>query len=271
MEQKSLKVLLIGDVFGAPGVRYLETHLPSLIKKYKVDVVIAQSENVSGRKGLIPKDFNRLKKAGVNIFTLGNHFLAKLKILEIIQEPEVVAPANLPSYLGSVGSRVFKIKGFKIRVTSLLGIAFNSLSLPWEQTAAHNFFDVIDQIIVSKDSDEDFHIVDFHAETTSEKNVFGLYLDGKVDVFVGTHTHVQTNDARLLPKGTFYITDLGMVGPNNCAIGAGYQEVYEKIRYGGKKKFKVSDTSVQFNGVVVTLRTNAPTSFQVLNFQEGID
>lgn len=113
--------------------------------------------------------------------------------------------------------------------------------------------------------------MDFHAETTSEKNVFGLYLDGKVDVFVGTHTHVQTNDARLLPKGTFYITDLGMVGPNNCAIGAGYQEVYEKIRYGGKKKFKVSETPVQFNGVVVTLKKNAPTSFQVLNFQEGID
>lgn len=261
-----IKILFIGDVFGTPGILELERRLPSLLADYEIDFVIAQAENVSGRKGFTPRDYARLQRAGVNAFTLGNHYLAKPEVQRILGCADVISPANLPTYSNSAGSRVFSVKNYTIRVTSLLGIAFNSLQLPWKQTVADNFFDTIDNILVNIDPhSEDFHIVDFHAETTSEKSVLGLYLDGRVDAVLGTHTHVQTNDARILPKGTFYITDVGMTGPSNCAIGVNYNEVYEKMRYNSRQRFRVSDNPTQFNGVIITLSPDKRHTFKVLN------
>ena len=118
------------------------------------------------------------------------------------------------------------------------------------QKTADNFFDAFDEL--QKEEKVDFEIVDFHAETTSEKNVFGLYLDGKVNAMVGTHTHIQTNDAQILPKGTAYITDAGMTGPINSAIGAKYDSLYKRMRTGAKVKFGVSDNPIRLHGVILS-------------------
>ncbi|MGP1451439.1 MAG: TIGR00282 family metallophosphoesterase [Metamycoplasmataceae bacterium] len=255
-KEKKVNVLFIGDVFGAPGVKCLQDNLKELIDKYDIDFVIAQSENVSSRKGLTQEDYLKMKEAGVNAFTLGNHVWAKKDILSIINNEDVIRPLNIQSSYAGHGTQVFALENdITIRVTSFMGITFNQLLAPWGEEYANNFFDVFDELEKYGQS-SDFHIIDFHGETTSEKNVFGLYVDGKVHALLGTHTHVQTNDAHVLPNGTCYITDAGMCGPFNAAIGANFEEVYRKMRYGDYIKFKVSSNPVQLNGVVLQLSTN---------------
>lgn len=249
--EKKLNILFIGDIFGQSGIDAVAKYLPIIKTKYPFDFVIVQAENVSGRKGLNKQDYDTLKKIGVNAFTLGNHVWSKKEIELIINNSEIIRPANIDDSYKGEGSRVFEIKNIKLRVTSLMGIIFNKLLPPWGEEYANSFFDKIDTII--KNDDSDFHIVDFHAETTSEKNVLGLYLDGKVSAVLGTHTHVQTNDARILPKGTAFITDVGMTGPSNAAIGANYEEVYQKMRYNKMVRFEVSQNTPQFNAVHLSL------------------
>ena len=246
-----MKILFIGDIFGEEAIKALEKHLNKIINKNKIDFVIAQSENASGRKGLIPEDYNRLKKAGIDVITMGNHVWAKKEIKEIINNPDIIRPYNVNDNYPGVGTNVFKVKGQKIRVTSLMGIEFNDLRTPWKQKRANNFFDAFDKI--QKDDDSDFHFIDFHGEVTSEKNVFGLYIDGKAGAMVGTHTHVQTNDAKILPKGTAYLTDAGMTGPINSAIGADYESVYTLMRFGTHSKFGVSENPIQLNGAIISI------------------
>lgn len=249
-----MKVLFIGDVFGEPGIASLEKHLQKFINREHIDFTIIQGENVSGRKGLIPEDYERLKKAGVDAFTMGNHVWAQHEIMAIIENKDIIRPYNIDSKFPGKGSRVFKIKGQTLRVTSMLGIEFNELRSGWDNSKAKNFFDAFDEI--EKNFKEDYHLLDFHAEVTSEKNVFGLYTDGKLNAFVGTHTHIQTNDGRILPKGTAYITDVGMTGPINSAIGADFESVYEKMRYNARVKFGVSPNPVKMNAVLLSFNKN---------------
>ncbi|UVD81999.1 TIGR00282 family metallophosphoesterase [Mycoplasma iguanae] len=263
MLKKEIKILFIGDVFGKPGILEVSKQLKNLKAKYPYDFVIIQAENVSGRKGLNKTDYETLKKAGVNVFTLGNHVWSKEDIKLIINNEDVIRPANIDKSYAGEGSRLFDINGVKLRVTSLMGIVFNRLLPPWGEEYANSFFDTMDQILMNDDSD--FHIIDFHAETTSEKNVLGIYLDGKVSAVLGTHTHVQTNDARILEKGTAFITDVGMTGPSNSAIGANYEEVYQKMRYNTPIRFKVSDNKAQFNAVFLKLRKNKKHKIQPIN------
>lgn len=251
---KQLNLLFIGDIFGQPGIDMVAKHLDNIKKQHNIDVTIAQAENVSDRKGFIKKDYEQLKKIGIDIFTLGNHVWAQNGIFEIISNPDVIRPLNISNSYAGHGSNVFKIKDCTLRVTSLMGISFNKLLHPWKEEYAQNFFDAIDNIIENGQK-TDFHFIDFHAETTSEKAVLSQYLDGKVDAVCGTHTHVQTNDAHTLKNGTCFISDVGMVGPYNCAIGANFQEVYEHMRYGSRSKFQISNNKCQFNAVILKLNT----------------
>lgn len=250
-----MKILYIGDIFGDQAIAMLEKHLKKIIIKNKIDFVIAQGENVSGRKGLVPKDYHRLKKAGINVFTMGNHVWAKREIKEIINNEDIIRPYNVNSSYPGKGYGVFTIKGQTLKITSILGIAFNNLYYGWNEETAYNFFDAFDQLEKTTEK-TDFTFVDFHAETTSEKNVFGLYVDGKVNALVGSHTHVATNDARTLPKGTAYLTDAGMTGPINGAIGASYESVYQKMRYDKRSRFEVSKNSIQLQGAIVSFNKN---------------
>lgn len=247
-----LKILFIGDIFSEIGIKKVEKELIKLIRENSVDFVVAQAENVSGRKGFCKSDYLRLKKAGINAFTLGNHVWANDDILNIIDNEDVIRPLNIdPSYPGH-GVAKFLVKGKWLKIISLMGISFNKLGKPWKHEEANNFFDAVDLEIEKNDSD--FCLVDFHAETTSEKYVLGIYLDlKKVDAMVGTHTHVQTNDAKILANNLAFISDVGMTGPSNCAIGANWEEVYRKMRYDEKIKFQVSTNIAQFNAVILTL------------------
>ncbi|WP_412031428.1 TIGR00282 family metallophosphoesterase [Metamycoplasma buccale] len=267
MNDKDIKILFLGDIFGLPGIRFIEKKLPAIKKEYQIDFVIAQAENVSGRKGLEPKDYLRLKRAGIDAFTLGNHVWAKDKIKEIIDNNDLIRPANIKEKYPGKGIRIFEVLGKKIAVMSFMGITFNPLLSPWEEEVADNFFDEFDKLY--EQNKADYYIIDFHAETTAEKNVFSLYTDGKVSAFFGTHTHVQTNDARILPHGTYYVTDAGMCGPTNCAIGSNFDEVYQKMRYGAFLPFQVSKNPCQLNGVIFVLtKNNENKKIQLLNIME---
>lgn len=261
------RILFIGDIFGLPGVKTVEKLLPEIIEKHKIDFVIAQGENVTGRKGLNFEDYQRLMQAGVNCLTMGNHVWANQDIYNFIDSSNVIRPYNIQNNYPGVGSLVFLLKNNKkLRVTSLLGLTFNQLMKPWEQEVANNFFDAIDELIEKNEAD--YHFVDFHGETTSEKYVFGLYVDGKIDAVCGTHTHVQTNDYKILPNGTCFITDAGMTGPENSAIGANFEEVYEKMRFDSKKPFTVSQNSTQFNSVIIEFNDEkSQNSITPLNFK----
>ncbi|MFV8479506.1 TIGR00282 family metallophosphoesterase [Mycoplasma sp. T193] len=267
MKNQAINILFLGDIFGEPGVKTVEKFLPTLIKDFSVDFTIAQGENVTGRKGLDKNDYDRLSQAGVNAFTMGNHVWANSDIENFIDNSNVIRPYNIDLDYPGQGSKVFEVKGNTLRVTSIMGITFNELMSPWKQSQANNFFDAMDQLL-EEGQKADFHFVDFHAETTSEKNVFALYLDGKVDAVCGTHTHVQTNDARILPKGTAYITDAGMTGPMNSAIGANFDEVYHKMRYNAHERFKVSNNNTQINGVIITLDKVNGNSIKLLNISD---
>lgn len=260
---KKLNILFIGDIFGNPGIEKVEKELENLKSEYNINFVIAQSENVSGRKGLVKKDYERLSAIGVDAFTLGNHVWSKKEIELIINNKNIIRPLNIEDHYPGNGSSVFDINGITLRVTSLMGITFNKLVSPWKEEYANSFFDAIDKIIENDESD--FHFIDFHAETTSEKNVLAVYLDGKVDALIGTHTHVQTNDAKIFQKNLAYVSDAGMTGPSNCAIGANFQEVYEKMRFNSFSKFQVSKNEAQFNGVLIKLNKKK-SSIKLLNF-----
>lgn len=250
-----MKILFIGDIFGNRAARALVDFLPKYREENKIDLIIAQGENVSGRKGLKVNDYKILKSAGIDVITMGNHVWAKDEIQNIIKNNDIVRPYNISSKYPGHGTTVVEVKGKKIRITEMMGISFNKLGNPWEEEAANNFFDAFDEIEKNEEKC-DYHLLDFHAETTSEKNVFGLYVDGKIDAFVGTHTHVQTNDYRELPKGTLYITDVGMTGPTDCAIGADYNSVYQKMRFDKKSRFFTSDTKLILNAVQISLEDN---------------
>ena len=244
-----MKILFIGDIFGEPSIKALEKHLPKFINSNKIDFVVAQGENASDRKGLVKDDYIRLKKSGIDVFTMGNHVWAKKEINEIIKNDDIIRPHNINKGYPGKGTNVFNVKGKKIRITCLLGYEFNDLTNGWRQKRANNFFDSFDKIY--KKDNSDFHIIDFHGEVTSEKNVFGIYVDGKASALLGTHTHVQTSDAKILPKGTAYITDVGSTCPINSAIGADYESVYQKMRYNKFIKFKVSKNPIEMNGVIL--------------------
>ncbi len=249
-----MNILFLGDIFGEPGIKALEKHLSKIKIKNKIDLVIAQGENVSGRKGLVESDYNRLKEAGIDVFTMGNHVWSKKEIKNIINKRDIVRPYNVASKYPGHGTTIVKVKGKTIRISQLMGIGFNSLGYGWKEETATNFFDAFDKLDNLEQTD--FHIIDFHGETTSEKNVFALYVDGKADAVLGTHTHIQTSDAQILPKGTAFITDAGMTGPIHSAIGADWDSVYQMMRYGKRSVFTVAETPVEMNGVIITLLKN---------------
>lgn len=250
---KTAKVLFIGDIFGQPGIKMFEKTFNELKKEHNFDLVIAQAENITGRKGLNQADYCYLKKIGIDVFTVGNHVWFNPDINLIINNGDIVRPLNIPDHYEGKGSVTIERNNKIFRVTSLLGITFNKLDKPWQEKEAQNFFDAIDPVIANDKSD--FHIVDFHAETTSEKNVLGIYLNGKVNAVLGTHTHVQTSDARRLSHGTLFITDVGMTGPANDAIGVNFLDVYRMSRYSHSTRFVTSSNRCQFNAVILELST----------------
>ena len=199
-----MKILFLGDIVGKVGRRTVTKNLEKLVKKYQVDFVIANGENTTHGKGLIEKHYYELLDAGIDCITLGNHYLSKDKLLDYIEDADaLVRPLNISKRIGGEGSRLFEVNGVYIRVTNVLGTAFmkEEVSSPYYS---------LKSLIDSLESEDSIHIVDYHAEATGEKMCFGYAFDGLVSAVLGTHTHVQTNDAKILENGTAFISDVGM-------------------------------------------------------------
>ena len=246
-----MKILAIGDIFGKTGRRVIERNLFRLKKEHEIDLVVANVENTTHGKGISKKHYKELKftkekgeeKILIDVMTSGNHIFACEETQKLINEvPDLLRPLNSNPYHPGRGSILTEKKNKKIRVTNLLGTTFMSM-------AAENPYFALEKVLEKKDWD--IHLIDFHAETTAEKNVLALYLDGKISALWGTHTHVQTADERILPsKKTAFITDLGMTGPYGGVIGAKYEAIIRRSKDGLPAKMTPHEDRGQFNGVI---------------------
>ncbi|HBF67857.1 MAG TPA: TIGR00282 family metallophosphoesterase [Firmicutes bacterium] len=243
-----MRILFFGDIVGRVGREAIKHNIEKLIKKYQIDFVIANGENVTHGKGLIEKHYDELINDGIDVVTLGNHYLGKNRILNFIDGADsLVRPLNLIKNIGGQGSIVKECDGIKIRVTNLLGTAFMKEEVVAPYLALKQLLDEID-------GEDSIHIVDFHAEATGEKMCIGYTFDGLVSAVVGTHTHVQTNDAKILEKGTAFISDIGMCGAANGVLGFERNSVINKTIFGGTERFEIGgDDQEMINAIVLDI------------------
>ncbi len=237
-----MKILYIGDIVGEIGLQYLEKNLQRIKEENKINVVFANAENVTNGRGLNFEHYNRLMKLGIYGLTMGNHTFGQKEIYEYIDNSKVIRPANFSTNIGK-GYMTINYNDKKITVINLLGrVYMNSMSLDCP-------FKTLDKIL--EEIDTDYSIVDIHAEATSEKIALGLDFDGRVSAVVGTHTHVPTADNKVLPKGTLYISDIGMTGPALGVLGDKKDIIISRFRTGIYESSKTEQGPVQFNAVVL--------------------
>jgi len=236
-------VLAIGDIIGGPGRRAVKDILPGLREQYGIDFVIANGENVAGGLGLTLKTADELFGAGVDVITSGNHIWAQKEIVPYLDsELPILRPLNYPPGVPGRGFLVFRNR---VVVVNLIGRTFiGNFDCP---------FRAMDKLLVELKTEPAVVIIDFHAEATSEKMALGRYLDGRVSAVLGTHTHVGTIDAQLLPKGTAYVTDIGMTGPANSVIGDDTETVLSRFLSMIPHRLAVGKGKVAFNAILVTL------------------
>ena len=219
---------------GRVGRRMLKERIPHYVEKYNIDFVIANGENASHGKGLTRNQYFELVDAGVDAITLGNHYMSKSDILRYINQVDrLVRPYNLLKEFPGEGSVVFEVNDVSVRVTNILGSAFMN-----EEVNAP-YYSILN--LLAEEEPATIHIIDFHAEATGEKQSLAFALDGKVSAVLGTHTHVQTSDAHVLPNGTAFISDVGMTGFADGVLGCTKETVVEKIIYGKQSKFQTPD------------------------------
>jgi len=219
MPNNQFRICFIGDIVGKIGRKAVQRFLEENDGKY--DLVIANGENASGGKGITPRHLEDLLSFGVDVITSGNHIWHQKDLLAYMDTYPVIRPANYPPNTPGKGSILWTSKdGLKIGISNLIGRVFmEPLDCP---------FRVADEEIKKIKQETDIVLIDFHAETTSEKIALGYYLDGRVTAIIGTHTHVQTNDIRLFPNGTMFVTDAGMTGSKDSVIGVDYHIIVEK-------------------------------------------
>jgi hypothetical protein len=244
-----MRILFIGDIVGSPGRRIVEERLRDIIANEKLDLVIANGENSASGFGITPKIVDDLLHAGVEVLTGGNHIWDRKETLDYIQkEPRLLRPANFaPTNPG---------RGLYCG-TARNGVPYAVLNLQGRIFMAPNDcpFRTVDKELSAVADNVKVIIVDIHAEATSEKQAMGWYLDGRVSAVIGTHTHVATADARVLPKGTAHITDAGMTGPHNGVIGMDQKAVLTRFLDGLPARFEVAEGDVRMNAVLLDVDT----------------
>ena len=255
-----MKILFIGDIVGTVGRTAVKALLPSVVDRYKIDFVIANGENAAGGFGITEKVATEIFGYGVHVITSGNHIWDKKdSVPYIAKENRLLRPVNYPPGVPGYGSVVCAIpSGLKVGVVNISGRVFmTGIDCPF-RTGLHEIEHV--------QKDTKFIIVDFHAEATSEKIAFGYFIDGKVSAVVGTHTHVQTADDKILSGGTAYITDVGMTGPADSVIGIEKEQIIERFLLQMPKKFETAKGSSVFSAVVIGVddRTGRSTAIQRL-------
>ena len=238
-----MKILAIGDITGEVGVKELKNKLYQIRQKEEIDFVIVNGENAAEGMGITEKNFNDIISQNVDVVTMGNHTWGKKEIFKFIDHPKLIRPANYPKGVVGKGYNIYECKNKKIAVINLIGrVYMNVLS--------ESPFLVVADIIKNIKDKTDMIIVDFHAEATGEKITMGYYLDGKVTAVFGTHTHVQTADERILPKGTAYISDIGMTGTKNSALGMDVSVAIKRFETALPERYKVATGEGMLNGVI---------------------
>lgn len=237
-------VLVIGDVIGVPGCEHVKKVLPGLKARYSADMVIANGENSAEGNGITPQSARLLFETGVDVITTGNHVLRRRQIYDALDKKDgIIRPANYHRSAPGAGYFVFDHPRFRVCVINLQGLVFmDNISNP---------FDCVDEILNTVDTPN--IIVDFHAEATSEKLCLAYHLDGRVSAVLGTHTHVPTADARVLPGGTGYITDLGMCGGVNSVIGVKASLAIWKMRTSLPTRFETETENIRLSGAVLDI------------------
>ena len=240
-----MRVLFIADVVGAPGRRAVEERLSDLRAELRVDFCVLNGENAADGLGLTPRLADRLLAAGVDVITLGNHVWRRSELAAYLADSDrVIRPANLSARAPGRGLAVGTASdGTRVAVVNLMGALFLEV--------AAGPFEVIDELVQEARRQASVVIVDFHAEATSEKVALARWLDGRVTAVVGTHTHVQTNDARVQPGGTAALTDAGMTGPHDSVIGVVGELAIERMRTGMPVRFRTAEGDVRIEGALI--------------------
>ncbi len=248
-----MKLLLLGDIVGRKTVEYLKKNLWALRKEKKIDMVVANGENATDIMGLSPDDADTLFASGVDVITGGNHIFHNRALYTMLDDCKyLLRPLNFSSSAPGNGECIFECNGYNVLVINLIGM----MAMDYSQ----NPFEAADKALRRNEGRYDFAIVDFHAEATAEKQALGYYLSGRATAVVGTHTHVQTADERILDGGTAYITDLGMCGPRGGVLGTDRDVIIKKFVTGLPQKFTVASGEIALSGVIVDVENGKATS-----------
>jgi metallophosphoesterase (TIGR00282 family) len=241
-----VRILFIGDIFGRPGRDVAQRAIPPLVRKYELDLVVANVENSAAGFGVTGDIAETILRMGVDVMTSGNHVWDKKEVLEYIpRQPKLLRPANFPAGVPGRGAWVGSSRaGVPVAVINIMGRVFMA---PLDDP-----FSVVQREIEAVRAKARVIIVDFHAEASSEKIAMGWHLDGKVTAIFGTHTHVQTADERILPKGTAYLTDVGMTGPHDSIIGVTIDAALGRFLNGMPAKFEAASGGARLNAIVIT-------------------
>ncbi|MFB9861325.1 TIGR00282 family metallophosphoesterase [Salinicoccus siamensis] len=250
-----MRILFIGDIVGKVGRRMLKAHLLDLKRQHGAQVAIVNGENAAHGKGITEKIYKELLTAGADFITLGNHAFAKREIYPFLEgDVRMVRPANFPEGAPGKGHGVINVNGKMLQIINLQARSFmDPIDCPFKKA---------DEILKHSEADEIF--VDFHSETTSESLAMGHYLDGRVGAVVGTHTHVQTNDEQVLPKGTKYITDVGMTGFKDGILGIRKEEVIERFIHQMPVRHNVPEEGAGIlSGVIIDAEMNRISKIRI--------
>lgn len=242
-----MKILFIGDVVGSPGRKMVQQYLPKLKEKYRPHVTIINGENSAGGKGITEKIYKQFLQWGAQAITMGNHTWDKKEVLEFIDDAKyLVRPANFPEGTPGKGLVFLKNNSTEIAIINLQGRTFlNPLDDPFKK---------IDQLIAEAKKRTNMIFVDFHAEATSEKLALAWYVDGRVSAVIGTHTHIQTADERILPEGTAFLTDVGMTGSYDGIIGVEKDAVIKRFLTSLPVRFEVDEKGrTQLNACLIDI------------------
>ncbi|HEA47447.1 MAG TPA: TIGR00282 family metallophosphoesterase [bacterium] len=259
-----MNILVIGDIIGKPGRRAIADLLPKLKRKHRIDMVIVNGENAAGGIGITSQITQELHLLGIDVITSGNHVWKHKEIYGTLnKDPYLLRPANYPPLVPGKGSCIFSVgKEDKVGVLNLMGRVFLAeLDCPFRKA---------DEEIEKLSRKTKIIIVDIHGEITSEKTAIGWYLDGRVSAVVGTHTHIPTADERVLPKGTAYITDLGMVGSLNSVIGIKTEIALKRFLTQIPIRFEVEKKNIYLQGVVITIDNKTGKAKNIERIQEKV-
>ena len=264
-----MNILYLGDIMGSPGRDVIKSQLPGLRRKLKVDLVIAQSENVSHGKGMTPGHMRELQEAGIDFFSGGNHTIERAATKTLLTDPSapVVAPINQVGVDPAWGAKKIQTKFGQVLVASLLGNVFPT------PVSTRNPLAAIDELLAAiNPADFAAIIVNFHADLSSEKRVIGYYLDGRVSAVLGDHWHVPTADAMVLPGGTAHITDVGMCGTVHSSLGVRTEIIISRWRDGAKIKNEIAEGGpYQLNGALVTIDTSTRLAHKIRAVNEVVE